>query len=204
MCVSVFSSVTSFVWLTLPTLTCSIASLVGFGANLYQERLYRKRVARRGPEARLYASLIGGLVFPAGAFILAFSQGRGHWMGPVVGVALIFTGVYTIYLAVFSYLADCYTIVSLTGPLLELSCLPWTHPCTLRMQYASSALSGQSLCRNLMGFSMPLFTTRTSCFHYYAFIATCTDFHFVNAEMYNGMGYQVSTPRTREPREGKN
>lgn len=121
-----------------------IASLIGFGANLYQERLYRKHVARRGPEARLYASLVGGLVFPAGAFILAFSQGRGHWMGPVVGVALIFTGVYTIYLAVFSYLADCYTI------------------------YASSALSGQSLCRNLMGFSMPLFTT----------------------QMYNGMGYQ--------------
>lgn len=37
-------------------------------------------------------------------------------MGPVVGVALIFTGVYTIYLAVFSYLADCYTIVSLNRP----------------------------------------------------------------------------------------
>ncbi|GAA5871883.1 hypothetical protein JCM3774_000717 [Rhodotorula dairenensis] len=121
-----------------------IASLIGFGANVYQERLYRKHVARRGPEARLYASLVGGLVFPAGAFILAFSQGRGHWMGPIVGVTLIFTGVYTIYLAVFSYLADCYTI------------------------YASSALSGQSLCRNLMGFSMPLFTT----------------------QMYNGLGYQ--------------
>lgn len=28
-----------------------------------------------------------------------------------------------------------------------------------------------------MGFSMPLFTTRTPCFHYYAIIAMCTDFH---------------------------
>ncbi|GAA5981253.1 hypothetical protein JCM10908_004039 [Rhodotorula pacifica] len=121
-----------------------IASFIGFGVSFYQERLYRKHVARRGPEARLYTALVGGLVFPAGAFILAFSQGRGHWMGPVIGVTLIFTGVYTIYLAVFSYLADCYTI------------------------YASSALSGQSLCRNLMGFSMPLFTT----------------------QMYNGLGYQ--------------
>lgn len=36
-------------------------------------------------------------------------------------------------------------------------------------QYASSALSGQSLCRNLAAFSFPLFTT----------------------QMYNGLGYQV-------------
>ncbi|GAA5858755.1 hypothetical protein JCM8547_004973 [Rhodosporidiobolus lusitaniae] len=121
-----------------------VASFIGFGASFYQDKLYRENVAKRGPEARLYASLIGGLVFPAGAFILAFSQGRGHWMGPVVGLTMVFSGVYTIYLAVFSYLADCYTI------------------------YASSALSGQSLCRNLMAFFFPLVTTY----------------------MYNDMGYQ--------------
>ncbi|GJN92132.1 hypothetical protein Rhopal_005162-T1 [Rhodotorula paludigena] len=84
------------------------ASFIGFGTNFIQERMYRSHVAKRGPEARLYASLVGGLVFPAGAFILAFSQGRGHWMGPIVGLTM---GVYTIYLAVFSYLADCYTIM---------------------------------------------------------------------------------------------
>ncbi|GAA5972770.1 hypothetical protein JCM11641_003013, partial [Rhodosporidiobolus odoratus] len=143
-----------------------LASFIGFGASLIQDKLYRENYARRGPEARLYASLIGGLVFPAGALILAFSQGRGHWMGPVVGLILlsgsssvsttqvgadsslplfqIFIGVYTIYLAVFSYLADCYTV------------------------YASSALSGQSMCRNFCAAAFPLFTT----------------------QMYNGMGYQ--------------
>ncbi|GAA5899377.1 MFS transporter [Sporobolomyces salmoneus] len=122
-----------------------VATFAGFLTTYFlQEKLYQKNVARRGPEARLYASLIGGLVFPAGAFILAFSQGRGHWFGPVVGVFLIFYGVYTIYLAVFTYLADCYTI------------------------YASSALSGQSLCRNLAAFSFPLFTR----------------------QMYKGLGYQ--------------
>ncbi|GAA5894174.1 hypothetical protein JCM5296_004675 [Sporobolomyces johnsonii] len=121
-----------------------VASVLGFATNFYQERLYRKHVAKRGPEARLYSSLVGGLVFPAGALILAFSQGRGHWMGPIVGLVLIFTGVYTVYLAVFSYLADCYTI------------------------YASTALSGQSLCRNLAAFGFPLFTT----------------------QMYHGLGYQ--------------
>ncbi|GAA5908018.1 hypothetical protein JCM8208_004025 [Rhodotorula glutinis] len=121
-----------------------VASFFGAISSYYQERLYRKNVAKRGPEARLYASLVGGLVFPAGAFILAFSQGRGHWMGPVVGLTMIFTGVYTIYLAVFSYLADCYTI------------------------YASSALSGQSLFRNLAACGFPLFCT----------------------QMYNSLGYQ--------------
>ncbi|POY70051.1 hypothetical protein BMF94_6938 [Rhodotorula taiwanensis] len=128
-------------------LTSGVAATIGFIGNIYQEKLYRENVARRGPEARLYSSLIGGLLFPAGAFILAFSQDRGHWMGPIVGLTLIFLGIYTIYLAVFSYLADCYTI------------------------YASSALSGQSLCRNLGAFAMPLFTT----------------------QMYDALGYQWSS-----------
>ncbi|GAA5861875.1 hypothetical protein JCM5353_007126, partial [Sporobolomyces roseus] len=122
-----------------------VSTFIGFLSSYYlQEKWYQKNVAKKGPEARLYLSLVGGLVFPAGAFILAFSQGRGHWFGAVVGMFLIFYGVYTIYLAVFTYLADVYTI------------------------YASSALSGQSLCRNLAAFSFPLFTE----------------------QMYEGMGYQ--------------
>ncbi|GAA5981250.1 hypothetical protein JCM10908_004038 [Rhodotorula pacifica] len=121
-----------------------LAATIGFAGNFYQDRLYRANVAQRGPEARLYASLIGGLLFPIGAFILAFTQGRTYWAGPVVGLAIIFIGIYTIYVAVFSYLADCYTV------------------------YASSALSGQSLCRNLAAFAMPLFTE----------------------QMYKAMGYQ--------------
>lgn len=75
--------------LPCPSCSRSVASFIGFGSNFYQERLYRKHVAKRGPEARLYSSLVGGLVFPAGALILAFSQGRGHWMGPIVGLVLV-------------------------------------------------------------------------------------------------------------------
>lgn len=104
-----------------------VGGILGYFTNLYQERLYQKNVAKRGPEARLYAAMIGGIAFPIGCFIFAFASGRGHWIGPVVGLVLMFLGVFTIYLATFNYLADCYTI------------------------YASSALSGQSLCRNLFG-----------------------------------------------------
>ncbi|SCZ90779.1 BZ3500_MvSof-1268-A1-R1_Chr1-3g02242 [Microbotryum saponariae] len=113
-----------------------VAGLLGFVSNFYQERLYQRHVATRGPEARLYAALIGGMIFPIGTFIFAFTQGRTHWMGPVIGLMLCFFGIFTIYLSTFNYLADAYTI------------------------YASSALSAQSLCRNLLGFAFPLFTSQ--------------------------------------------
>lgn len=122
----------------------SVASIIGFGTNFYQERLYRKHFARRGPEARLYASLIGGLVFPAGAFALAFSQGRGHWMGPVVGLVLIFSGVYSIYLAVFSYLADCYTIVRCASLSPRVSCT--SSPSSASLTLLSCRSTHQALC----------------------------------------------------------
>ncbi|KAM0756467.1 MFS general substrate transporter [Meredithblackwellia eburnea MCA 4105] len=132
--------------------TAVFAAGIGWVTNLYQEKLYRSTVAKRGPEARLYASCVGGLAFPAGLFIFAFSQGRGHWMGPTVGLALTFSGVFTIYLATFNYLADCYTL------------------------YASSALSGQSLCRNLSATAFPLFTTQMYQrlgFQWASFLAGC-------------------------------
>lgn len=66
-----------------------VASLLGWLTNLYQERLYTHYVAKRGPEARLYACMVGGLLFPSGIFIFAFSQGRGHWIGPCIGLVIV-------------------------------------------------------------------------------------------------------------------
>ncbi|KAL8284121.1 hypothetical protein RQP46_004870 [Phenoliferia psychrophenolica] len=129
-----------------------VAAGIGFLTNLYQEKLYQKHVKARGPEARLYASCVGGLLFPAGIFIFAFSQGRGHWIGPAIGLTICFTGIFTIYLATFNYLADSYTL------------------------YASSALSGQSLCRNLAGCVFPLFTNQMYSrlgYQWASFLAGC-------------------------------
>ncbi|KAI5481154.1 Major Facilitator Superfamily protein [Pseudohyphozyma bogoriensis] len=111
-----------------------VGASIGHVTNRYQEKLYQKRVAKQGPEARLYAALVGAVLFPSGLFIFAFSQGRGHWMGPICGLVIIFASIFTIYVGVFNYLADVYTL------------------------YASSALSGQSLSRNVAGFAFPLFT----------------------------------------------
>jgi hypothetical protein len=85
-------------------LAVCVGGLVGAVINKWQERLYNKHYATRGVEARLYVACYLCWLFPGGIFIIAFSQGRGHWMGPVVGLAVAFTGVFNIYQATFSFL----------------------------------------------------------------------------------------------------
>lgn len=112
-----------------------VGTFLGFLSNLHQERLYQRNVGKRGPEARLYWPCIAAVIFPVGMFIYAWTTfSKVHWIALVIGLVLIFWAIYIIYLAVFTYLADCY------GP------------------FASSSLAGQSLCRNLMGMAFPLFT----------------------------------------------
>ncbi|KAF9266667.1 MFS general substrate transporter [Marasmius fiardii PR-910] len=112
-----------------------IGTTIGSATNFIQERLYQKRYPHRGPEARLYFACFAAVLFPIGMFIYAWtSLAHVSWVGVAMGVVVFTWACYIIYLAVFSYLADCY------GP------------------FASSALAGQSLCRNLLGFAFPLFT----------------------------------------------
>lgn len=56
------------------------------------------------------------------------------WIVPTLAVGCATMGIFSVYLAVFNYLADCY------GP------------------YASSAIAAQSCCRNLVGGAFPIFT----------------------------------------------
>ncbi|KAH8104030.1 MFS general substrate transporter [Cristinia sonorae] len=115
--------------------TFFIGSLMGIGSDRFQEILYRKNVGTRGPEARLYHAMLGGIVFPAAMFIYAWCTFPDvHWISLVIAITLFIWACFGIYLTVFTYLADCY------GP------------------FASSALAGQSLCRNLAGMAFPLFT----------------------------------------------
>ncbi|KAJ3477006.1 hypothetical protein NLI96_g10762 [Meripilus lineatus] len=116
-------------------ITFLIGSILGYLTTLYQEVLYKKNVATRGPEARLYASMFAAVLFPAGMLIYAWCTLPGiHWISLTIGITLFMWSAFLIYLAVFAYLADCY------GP------------------FASSALAGQSLCRNIAGMAFPLFT----------------------------------------------
>ncbi|KAH9933422.1 major facilitator superfamily domain-containing protein [Fomitopsis serialis] len=118
-------------------ISITIGALLGLATNTIQERLYAKNVATRGPEARLYAPMVAAILFPAGMFIYAWcTYARVNWIALAIGIVLIMWALFIIYLAVFTYLADCYG--------------PW----------ASSALAGQSLFRNLMGMAFPMFTTQ--------------------------------------------
>ncbi|KAJ7223281.1 MFS general substrate transporter [Mycena pura] len=113
----------------------TVGAFLGFATNLHQESLYRKHFPTRGPEARLFAACGAALLFPAGMFIYAWgARATTPWIVPVLGVTLFMWATFIMYLAVFTYLADCYGT------------------------YASSALAGQSLLRNLMGTAFPLFT----------------------------------------------
>ncbi|TFK23218.1 drug transporter [Coprinopsis marcescibilis] len=112
-----------------------VGSLIGFGTNFIQEWLYRKYFPTKGVEARLYSACYAAILFPIGMFIYGASCSPSvHWSGLVIGIMIFLWATYTIYLAVFSYLADCY------GP------------------YASSALAAQSLFRNILAAIFPLFS----------------------------------------------
>lgn len=118
-------------------LSVFFGALLGFIAQYGQEKLYRKYVAVRGHEARLYAACLAAFLFPAGLFIYGWTaKPEITWFAPFMGLVVFIFAAYAIYLAVFVYLADVYGI------------------------YASSALAGQSMLRNLAGTAFPLFTNQ--------------------------------------------
>jgi len=81
--------------------------------------------------------MVAAFLFPIGCFIYAWTLQPGiTWFAPFMGLLVLVFAIFAIYLATFAYLADVYQI------------------------YASSALAGQSLCRNLAGAGFPLFTNQ--------------------------------------------
>lgn len=89
------------------------------------------------PEARLYFSCVQSVLLPAGLFLFGWTaRSTTHWLFPTLAVGLASWGIFSIYLAVFNYLADVYGA------------------------YASSALAAQSFCRNMLGGAFPLVTAK--------------------------------------------
>jgi len=118
-------------------LSIFFGALFGLGSVFFQERYYRMYQPTRGPEARLYALCVAAILFPLGCSIYGWTSYHFvPWIAPFIGFTVFIVGVFIMYLAVFSYLADVYSI------------------------YASSAMAGQSLCRNLAGTFFPLFSNQ--------------------------------------------
>ena len=96
-------------------------------------RLWPHRMAT--PEGRLHSACIQSVLLPAGLFWFGWTARRSiSWAVPATAVGACTMGIFSIYLAVFNYLADTY------------------H------RYASSALAAQSMCRNLLAGIFPLVT----------------------------------------------
>lgn len=87
------------------------------------------------PESRLYLPCLISPLLPIGLFWFGWTATTPSipWIVPTIALAVSQIGIFSIYLAVFNYLADTY------------------H------RYASSALAGQSFCRNVLAATFPLF-----------------------------------------------
>jgi len=104
---------------------------------MYQEKLYQKHYPRKRQEARLYLPCVAATLIPIGIFIYSWTaRPEVHCIAPAIGLTIFMSGGFVIYMVVFLYLADCYGT------------------------YASSAIAGQSMCRNLAASIFPLFTTQ--------------------------------------------
>ncbi|KAL5364455.1 major facilitator superfamily domain-containing protein [Aspergillus floccosus] len=121
-------------------LAISVGALVGTLVNPLQDMIYfrtahknREKPGRPIPEARLYTSIPGSILFTGGLFWYGWaSMPDVHWIVPTIGIAITGLGIYSIYMAVVNYLTDAYE------------------------KYAASALSAASLGRNTFGAFLPL------------------------------------------------
>ncbi|KAF9874453.1 hypothetical protein CkaCkLH20_08016 [Colletotrichum karsti] len=117
------------------------ASIIATPISIYQERwldgISSRRLPLDRPERRLYFSCVQSICLPVGLFIFGWTaREQVHWIVPAIGLGVSTLGVFSVYLAVFNYLADGY------------------HG------YASSALAAQSFCRNFIGGIFPLVTVQ--------------------------------------------
>jgi multidrug resistance protein len=121
-------------------LSVAVASVLAAIAAIWQDKLLRvswlpKGLQHEKPENRLYFPCIQSLLLPIGLFWLANTVVVSiHWIVPVLAVGCITLGIFSVYLAVFNYLADTYHV------------------------YASSAIAAQSFTRNVFAACVPLAT----------------------------------------------
>ncbi|CBF89363.1 hypothetical protein AN0498.2 [Aspergillus nidulans FGSC A4] len=113
-----------------------VGSLLITVISIYQEKIANRfNLLPATPEARLYFVCFEAVLMPIGLFWFGWTSSPSiHWISPTIAIGCSTMGIFSVYLAVFNYLADTY------------------H------RYASSAIAAQSCCRNLLGGVFPLVT----------------------------------------------
>ncbi|KWU45969.1 putative MFS transmembrane transport protein [Rhodotorula sp. JG-1b] len=137
----------------LPYLALVAGCFIGFGTSRWSDIVYdRKRDSNNGipvPEYRLIGAMAFAWLLPAGLFIFSFTQyGFITPVAPIISLICIleWNNSYHVFNTVYNYTSDAYP------------------------DYASSAIAGQGLLRNMFGGVTPLFAN----------------------QMFNGMGYQYA------------
>lgn len=95
----------------------AVGELVGLLASPLQHKFYQRSAVRNRsspgkpiPEARLYLSIVGSISgLTVGFFWFGWtSHPRLHWILPTIGLGLVGFGVFTVSLAITSYVTDSY------------------------------------------------------------------------------------------------
>lgn len=118
-----------------------VASIIGTILAYFQQPVMRwlwpESDKNATPEGRLLSPGFQSILLPVGLFWFGWTARPGiSWISPALAVGSCTMGIFSIYLAVFNYLADTY------------------H------RYSSSAQAAQSMCRNIFAGIFPLFTAQ--------------------------------------------
>lgn len=88
---------------TDPNSCIGVGALIGSCTNYHQEYLYRRAAqrsptGRAPPEARLYWAAIGGVLFPLGTMVFAWTGTPNiHWIVPAIMLCISYWGSYCMY-----------------------------------------------------------------------------------------------------------
>jgi hypothetical protein len=115
-----------------------VGAIISTVLSIYQESWGMKHYPSKiggSPEGRMLFTCIESALLPIGLFMFAWTCYPSiHPVVPALAIGVATMGIFSVFLAVFNYSADCY------------------H------SYASSALAATGACRNLLGGSFPLVT----------------------------------------------
>jgi multidrug resistance protein len=117
-----------------------VGMLCAIAYSIPENARYGKLLAKNGgyspPESRLPPCMLASIALPIGLFWFAWTNSPSiHWMVSIAAGVPFGFGMVLVFLSVFNYLIDAYTI------------------------FAASVLAANSLLRSLFGFAFPLFTT---------------------------------------------
>ena len=87
-----------------------VGSILAFATSPISDYFYsrsaRKNSGKPKPEARLYFSCVGSLIFTTGLFWFGWtSSPEIHWIVPIIGVGYTTIGIYSVY--VYHFLSPC-------------------------------------------------------------------------------------------------